>query len=689
MSPASTLYGYESHKHRTARDVQIAASYNRVLDDLGCDVWTTVSFTREPGSAPARYDRKTDTVVINGTEAPDGFSATTPDPAPWLHGYVLHESGHAAHTRWTPDQVDPAVATPASALEDLRMLHHVLDARPFDTQWHRAGMARVWRDNYGQASPLTQYGYLAGLMRLGVLEGDQADLARTVLADVIGPEAAARVDSVVDRVLGLADGDLDGLVALAREWADVQPPPPPGPGEPCDDGDPADEGEQEGEQEQGGSTDGEEDGEERESENPDGSGDDDGAESDGSGDSDETDSGEGDDGGSGDEEGGSESDGDGDGSGEGSGQGSGQGQSDSKDGDQDDDSDSRDDDPGDGDTVGDVLGQLLGEVAGAAQAEATETMDREARDADTAQERADRARQAREAEAAAEKADDAALARVSATGAGSTRFSGTHISGWTHPSAEDRLLGAHMAKALDMARWREPTVVHSPRPLPPGKLRIRAAIAADARRASGDPTMPGNLFRATRRRVAPPNKLTVGLLLDVSSSMNWAAPLAGGFAWAFSHAAHRLDAKFAAISWGSSEQWICKPGTSLSRKPEFPCRDDTTLAPAVKAMTAALDLTKPGTARALFVVTDGMLSDWFAAEKPLARLDREGCRIFHVCLDAKIRRFQTGYDRAANREYCGGQDTSQLPHSTAIFAKTVELLGAEMERVLRDLAASS
>lgn len=664
MSPTPTLYGYESHKHRTARDVEIAASYNRVLDDLGCDVWTTVSFTREPGSAPARYDRKTDTVVINGTEAPDGFSATTPDPAPWLHGYVLHESGHAAHTRWTPDQVDPAVATPASALEDLRMLHHVLDARPFDTQWHRAGMARVWRDNYGQASPLTQYGYLAGLMRLGVLEGDQADLARNVLADAIGPEAVARVDSVIDRVLGLADGDLDGLVALAREWADVQPPPPPAPdGEPCDDGDPADEQDDP----EGGDgpvpTDDEGDGEERESENPGGSSDD---ESDEGGDGDESD---------GDGQGEGDESGDGAGSGEGPGQGSGQGQSDSKD-------DDRDDSDSDGvDAVGDVLGRLLGEVAEATQAEADETMDREARDAQTAQDRADKARLVRDAETAADKADDAALARM---GAGSGRHKAPHITGWVQPSAQDRLLGAHMAKALDMARWHEPTVVHSPRALPPGKLRVRAAIAADARRVSGDPTMPADLFRATRRRVAPPTKLTVGLLLDVSGSMSWASPLAGGFAWAFSNAAHRLDARFAAISWGSSEQWICKPGTSLSRKPVFPCIDNTTLTPAVRAITAALDLTKPGSARVLFVVTDGVLSDLAAAETALGRLDREGCRIMHVCLVARIRQgSQLGVVLA------GGRSTSQLPHSTAVFAKSSDLLGAEMERVLMALAATS
>ncbi|SFO05005.1 VWA domain-containing protein [Amycolatopsis rubida] len=243
--------------------------------------------------------------------------------------------------------------------------------------------------------------------------------------------------------------------------------------------------------------------------------------------------------------------------------------------------------------------------------------------------------QAMEARAADEKA------RRQAQDTANTVFGGAgtgydpaarHIRGTRAPSAAEHTAARHLARALTTAGHRDRTPAKTRSTVPPGRLRMRGAMTADAQRAAGAiPT--AEPFTRTTRAAVPAPPLRLGVICDVTGSMRAFTDPAASAAWILAHAARytAVPAVTATVTFGSgSVTSITRPGSSPAKVTEF----DTgfgchTIDTAISALDGALDLSRPTAARLLVIISDGNFETEYRAEgqKMLDRLRGSGCAV--------------------------------------------------------------
>jgi hypothetical protein len=194
----------------------------------------------------------------------------------------------------------------------------------------------------------------------------------------------------------------------------------------------------------------------------------------------------------------------------------------------------------------------------------------------------------------------------------------------------ERAAARQLARALRAAAYREPTETLVTAPAPPGRLRARAAMSADAQRAMGQqPT--AQPWRRTERRRHPNPPIHVGICADVSPSVAaFADPIASA-AWITAQATAWAGGTSATITFGQYVTPTTKPGHPPAQVRLFDQEGDTAGFPlAVDALDAALDLADPRAgARLLVVVSDGELTnvERDAGQRRLDRLLRAGCAL--------------------------------------------------------------
>src|SRR4029077_14610599 len=100
----------------------------------------------------------------------------------------------------------------------------------------------------------------------------------------------------------------------------------------------------------------------------------------------------------------------------------------------------------------------------------------------------------------------------------------------------------------------------APRAPPPGRLRMRHAVTADAQRAAGAMPTAKPFTRVERRRVpAPP--LAVGVACDVSGSMSSFPGPVASTAWILARATASLPAaRTATVTYGRHVRPVTYPG---------------------------------------------------------------------------------------------------------------------------------
>ena len=214
------------------------------------------------------------------------------------------------------------------------------------------------------------------------------------------------------------------------------------------------------------------------------------------------------------------------------------------------------------------------------------------------------AAEAREAEGKARRAAGAAASQVftrdPADGSGGT-------TGLTRePTTGEQAAARRLARALRQASagGRAETTVASA--TPPGRLRMRHAMAADAQRAAGAMPTAKPFTRIERRRVpAPP--LAAGIACDVSGSMSSFTGPVASTAWILARATASLPAaRTATVTYGHTVRPVTYPGAVPARVSEFRAagkyEDFTT---AIAALDGAVGLSRPGTTRILVIVSDG------------------------------------------------------------------------------------
>lgn len=152
-----------------------------------------------------------------------------------------------------------------------------------------------------------------------------------------------------------------------------------------------------------------------------------------------------------------------------------------------------------------------------------------------------------------------------------TVFSGAHHSpksygatataGTRAPTAAERTAARVLARALSTAGVHERVAVKSTSPVPPGRLRMRGALAADAQRSAGA-TVTAEPFTRSTRLIAPAPPMRLGIACDVSGSMGYLRGPVASTAWILAHAGARatVPVTTATVIYGANVRPITHPG---------------------------------------------------------------------------------------------------------------------------------
>jgi hypothetical protein len=180
------------------------------------------------------------------------------------------------------------------------------------------------------------------------------------------------------------------------------------------------------------------------------------------------------------------------------------------------------------------------------------------------------------------------------------------ITGTRAPTPAEQAAARRLTRALRQAATRDRTATTLTSPTPPGRLRMRAALAADAQRAAGTHPTAEPFTRTVHRHVPSP-PLRVGIACDVSGSMKAFAGPAASAAWILARAASLIPgAQTATVTYGNDVRPITRPGRTPAKVAEFTAPDGTEkFRKAVDALDGALDLSRPGDARLLVIISDG------------------------------------------------------------------------------------
>ena len=122
----------------------------------------------------------------------------------------------------------------------------------------------------------------------------------------------------------------------------------------------------------------------------------------------------------------------------------------------------------------------------------------------------------------------------------------------------------------------------------------------------------------------------------------FAAPVASA-AWILAHAAHhtRADATTATVIFGHHVRPITRPGELPPLVTEFEAADGTEdFATAVDALDGALGLSRPGAARLLVIISDGIFTgpNTTAGQTRIDRLRRSGCAVLWLAPERRTAR---------------------------------------------------
>ena len=249
---------------------------------------------------------------------------------------------------------------------------------------------------------------------------------------------------------------------------------------------------------------------------------------------------------------------------------------------------------------------------------------------------------AREAEATALADAEAAALRVFG-GSGHARTGRTATAGTRPPTDAEQAAARALSRALTTAGRRDRTATTLTSPTPPGRLRMRGALAADAQRAAGAvPT--AEPFTRTVRRTVPTPPLRLGIACDVSGSMSAVTAPVASAAWILARAAHLtpMATTTATVIFGTRVRAITRPGITPAVVTEFDATDgyeDVTT--AIDALDHTLGLSRPGAARLLVIVSDGAF-DPYQTTTGQARTNRllaTGCSVLWLATDRWTRPF--------------------------------------------------
>jgi hypothetical protein len=145
---------------------------------------------------------------------------------PTAYGLLVHEAGHAAHSRWhTPPGTPPVVASVADLLEESRVEGRQRHRRRGDRRWLRHVVTTLISADDAPVDDAWHAGQLAGLLLARVdariLTGRDVRPARAAVIAVLGRRRLAQLREIWKSAHVVDDIDAGGMVELAWRWCRV------------------------------------------------------------------------------------------------------------------------------------------------------------------------------------------------------------------------------------------------------------------------------------------------------------------------------------------------------------------------------------------------------------------------------------------------------------------------------------
>jgi hypothetical protein len=277
-------------------------------------------------------------------------------------------------------------------------------------------------------------------------------------------------------------------------------------------------------------------------------------------------------------------------------------------------------------------GKIMGKVA-----EAEVKMDGEVVEA-RGDERRDRTRKEREADAArkreGEKEHKESFGKVAGGLHGYTPDGFAHYIGSRPATADERRAARALASTLEQIDYRDRAVSKVTSVVPPGRLRGRMAVQADAMTERGQDASTVEVWQGKRRKRVDSTPLTIGFAGDISGSMGAAMEPLSSAQWVVSNAAHHIDAKVAAAHFGDDVQAVAPMGVrEKDVRLFYPGGGSEDIRGALLALDRELNLLDGTGARLLFIASDAhyVLGDQMGyAQKFMPLAKRKGVAVIYL-----------------------------------------------------------
>lgn len=266
--------------------------------------------------------------------------------------------------------------------------------------------------------------------------------------------------------------------------------------------------------------------------------------------------------------------------------------------------------------------------------------------------------------------------KVFGKGSGPDKFeTNSRLVGTRNPTAPERVAAVTVARQLEKAKYRDRVSTSGTSQIPPGRLRTRALVQANAQRANGVVPTVEPWRRTMRKHTDDPN-LTIGVMVDISGSMGSAMEPMASAAWILSEAVRRVQGKLAMVYYGNDVFPTLKPGEHLEQVKTYTAQDGTErFNKGFKALDGALTLLHGEGARMLVIVSDGAYT---STEKPLAK------KWLQRCQAAGVGVLWLGFGTYAEEyagKLCKGTDAVFVPHQTDVAGAALAI-GKAAEKAL-------
>lgn len=202
-------------------------------------------------------------------------------------------------------------------------------------------------------------------------------------------------------------------------------------------------------------------------------------------------------------------------------------------------------------------------------------------------------------------------------------------------TTEERQSAVKVARALERAKYRERDVIEVHTNVPGGRLRTRALVQNEAMRERGLQPQTEAWRKRVRKTTDEPT-LTVGVMVDISGSMNSAMKPMATTAWVMSEAVRRVQGRCAMVYYGNDVFPTLKAGQHLDDVMVYTAPDGTEkFNKAFKALDGALNLLNGNGARLLVVVSDGVYTydETQHAKRWIAQCNANGVAVVWIPFD--------------------------------------------------------